>query len=136
MKEYKTKNLRNIALLGHLGSGKTSLTESLLQAAGVIQNKGEVERKNTKSDYLVEEQQRGSSMQTSLIPIESYDCKLNFLDVPGNDELISELYHALEVVKGAVILIDATKGVEVGTERVWRSEERRVGKECRCQWST
>ncbi|WP_025725166.1 elongation factor G [Acholeplasma granularum] len=125
MKEYKTKNLRNIALLGHLGSGKTSLTESLLQAAGVIQNKGEVERKNTKSDYLVEEQQRGSSMQTSLIPIESYDCKLNFLDVPGNDELISELYHALEVVKGAVILIDATKGVEVGTERVWNEIRRR-----------
>ena len=73
-----------------------------------------MERKNTKSDFLVEEQTRIASMQTSLIPIEAHDCKLNFLDVPG-DELISELYHALEVVKGAVILIDATKGVEVGT---------------------
>src|SRR5690554_1730896 len=125
MKEYKTKNLRNIALLGHLGSGKTSLTESLLNVSGVTVNKGEVERKNTKSDFLVEEQTRGSSMQTSLIPIESNDCKLNFLDVPGNDELISELYHALEVVKGAVILIDATKGVEVGTERVWNEIRRR-----------
>jgi len=125
MKEYKTKNLRNIALLGHLGSGKTSLTESLLNVSGVTSTKGEVERKNTKSDFLVEEQARGSSMQTSLIPIESHDCKLNFLDVPGNDELISELYHALEVVKGAVILIDATKGVEVGTERVWNEIRRR-----------
>lgn len=125
MKEYKTKNLRNIALLGHLGSGKTSLTESLLNVSGVTSTKGEVERKNTKSDFLVEEQTRGSSMQTSLIPIESHDCKLNFLDVPGNDELISELYHALEVVKGAVILIDATKGVEVGTERVWNEIRRR-----------
>ena len=125
MKEYKTKNLRNIALLGHLGSGKTSLTESLLNVSGVLSTKGEVERKNTKSDFLVEEQTRGSSMQTSLIPIEAHDCKLNFLDVPGNDELISELYHALEVVKGAVILIDATKGVEVGTERVWNEIRRR-----------
>lgn len=125
MKEYKTKNLRNIALLGHLGSGKTSLTESLLNVTVVTNIKGEVERKNTKSDFLVEEQTRIASMQTSLIPIEAHDCKLNFLDVPGNDELISELYHALEVVKGAVILIDATKGVEVGTERVWNEIRRR-----------
>ncbi|MBN3490712.1 elongation factor G [Acholeplasma equirhinis] len=119
MKDYRTDALRNIALLGHQGSGKTTLVESLLYVSGVISKKGEVEKKNTKSDFLSEEQAKGSSMQTSLIPVEFNDCKLNFLDVPGNDELIGELYHALEVVKGAVILIDATKGVEVGTEMVW-----------------
>lgn len=125
MKDYGTRDLRNIALLGHLGSGKTSLTESLLFVSKVTNKKGEVEKKTTKSDFMVEEHQRGSSMQTSLIPIEWNDCKLNFLDVPGNDELISELYHALKVVKGAVILIDATKGVEVGTERVWTEIRKR-----------
>ncbi len=125
MKDYRTANLRNIALLGHQGSGKTSLTESLLYVSKVIGKKGEVEKKTTKSDFLIEEQLRGTSMQTSLIPIEWNDCKLNFLDVPGNDELIGELYHALEVVKGAVILIDATKGVEVGTESVWREIRKR-----------
>ncbi|WP_026400307.1 elongation factor G [Acholeplasma equifetale] len=125
MKEYKTQALRNIALLGHQGSGKTSLTESLLYVSGVLSKKGEVEKKSTKSDFLVEEHVRGSSMQTSLIPIEYGDCKLNFLDVPGNDELVGELYHALEVVKGAVILIDATKGVEVGTELVWQEIRKR-----------
>ncbi|VEU82736.1 elongation factor G [Acholeplasma hippikon] len=125
MKDYRTDALRNIALLGHQGSGKTSLAESLLYVSGVVNKKGEVEKKNTKSDFLIEEQTRGTSMQTSLIPVEWNDCKLNFLDVPGNDELVGELYHALEVVKGAVILIDATKGVEVGTEAVWREIRKR-----------
>src|SRR5690606_23019977 len=125
MKDYRTDALRNIALLGHQGSGKTTLVESLLYVSGVLSKKGEVEKKNTKSDFLPEEQAKGSSMSTSLIPVEYNDCKLNLLDVPGNDELIGELYHALEVVKGAVILIDATKGVEVGTEMVWSEIRKR-----------
>ncbi len=119
MKSLRTMALRNIALLGHVGSGKTSLSESLLYVTGGISKKGEVEKKSTKSDFLAEEHARMSSTQTSLIPVLFNDCKLNFLDVPGNDELTNELYHALEVVKGAVILVDANKGVEVGTELVW-----------------
>ena len=119
MKSFRTMALRNIALLGHVGSGKTSLSESLLYVTGGISKKGEVEKKSTKSDFLAEEHARMSSTQTSLIPVLFNDCKLNFLDVPGNDELTNELYHALEVVKGAVILVDANKGVEVGTELVW-----------------
>lgn len=119
MKSFRTMALRNIALLGHVGSGKTSLSESLLYVSGGISKKGEVEKKSTKSDFLAEEHARMSSTQTSLIPVLFNDCKLNFLDVPGNDELTNELYHALEVVKGAVILVDANKGVEVGTELVW-----------------
>lgn len=125
MKVYTTKHLRNIALLGHQGSGKTSLAEAMLFVSGYITQKGEVEKKTTKSDFLLEEQARGISMQTSLIPIQWQDYKLNFLDVPGNDELVGELYQALNVVKGAVIMIDATKGVEVGTESLWREIRKR-----------
>ncbi|MFA5692144.1 MAG: GTP-binding protein, partial [Acholeplasmataceae bacterium] len=125
MKNYGTKALRNIALLGHQGSGKTTLSESLLYVSGGISKKGEVEKKSTKSDFLAEEHLRMSSTQNALIPVLFNDCKLNFLDVPGNDELTNELYHALEVVKGAVILLDATKGVEVGTELVWDEIRRR-----------
>ncbi len=121
MREFVTDKIRNIALLGHMGSGKTSMTESLLFVSGKIPKKGEVERQTTKSDYLLEEHLRESSMQTSLIPISWQDYKLNFLDVPGNDERLVEFNYALDVVKGAIIFIDATKGVEVGTERAWHA---------------
>ncbi len=119
MKEYLTTKIRNVALLGHLGSGKTSLVESMLFLSKAIAKKGEVERKNTVSDYLVEEQNRLTSLSTSLIPIEWNDYKINFLDTPGSEEFVGELTQDLMVVKGAVVLLDAQKGVEVGTERVW-----------------
>ncbi len=125
MKAYETKTIRNIAVLGHQGSGKTSLTESLLFSSNAIDKKGEVEKKNTVSDYMVEEQNKLSSLSLSLIPVEWHDYKLNFLDVPGSDEFVGDLNQALEVVKGAVLMIDASKGVEVGTERVWNEIRKR-----------
>ena len=120
MKEYATNQIRNVAILGHQGSGKTSLSEALLFVSGAIDKKGEVEKKNTVSDYMVEEQSKLASLSLSLLPAEWHDYKLNFLDVPGIDELVGDLNQALEVVKGAIIMIDASKGVEVGTERVWK----------------
>ena len=125
MKEYTTKNIRNIAILGHQGSGKTSISEALLFAGKAIDKKGEVERKSTVSDYLVEEQNKLTSLSLSVLPVEWKDYKLNFIDVPGSDEFVGDLSQALEVVKGAVILIDALKGVEVGTERVWQEIRKR-----------
>ncbi len=125
MKEYKTKELRNIVILGHQGSGKTTLSESLLFVSKTIDKKGEVEKKSTASDYMPEEQQRLSSLSTSLIPVEHNGYKLNFLDTPGNDEFVGELNQALSVVKGAIIIIDATSGVQVGTERVWKEIRKR-----------
>jgi len=125
MKEYQTSKIRNIAILGHLGTGKTSLTESILYVTKTIEKKGEVEKKNTVSDYLLEEKNKMSSFSLSLIPVEWKDYKLNFLDLPGSDEFIGDLDQALEVVKGAIIVIDATKGVEVGTERVWKEIRKR-----------
>jgi len=120
MKDYTTEMIRNIAIIGHQGTGKTSLVEAILYATKVIPKKGEVEKKNTVSDYLTEEKNKMSSFSMSLIPTEFKDFKLNFLDIPGGDEFVGDLNQALEVVKGAIIVIDATKGVEVGTERVWR----------------
>ncbi len=120
MKDYQSKEIRNIVIIGHQGSGKTTLTESMLYVAKNISKKGEVDKKNTVSDFLPEEQQRLSSLSTSIIPVEYNGYKLNFLDTPGNDEFVGELNQALSVVKGAVILVDATSGVQVGTERVWK----------------
>ncbi len=125
MKEYLTKSLRNVAILGHLGSGKTTLTESMLYVSKAIAKKGEVEKKTTVSDYLTEEQSRQTSLSTSLIPIEWNNHKINCLDTPGSEEFVYELEQDLTVVKGAILVIDATKGVEVGTERVWAELRKR-----------
>jgi elongation factor G len=119
MKEYHAQAIRNVAILGHLGSGKTSLSEALLYVSGAIKQKGEVERKNTVGDYNPEEQARLTTLSASLIPVEWKNHKINFLDTPGNEEFIGEIENILSVVKGAILVVDATKGVEVGTERCW-----------------
>jgi elongation factor G len=119
MKVYETSQIRNIAILGHLGSGKTTIVESLLFASGQISQRGSIETRNTVSDHMEEEIKLGS-LSTSLIPVEWKGIKLNFLDVPGTEELDGEIKQTLSVVKGAVLVIDASKGVEVGTERLWK----------------
>ena len=119
MKEYLTEHIRNVAVLGHFDSGKTSLCESILYKTKAIAKKGEIERKNTVSDFLVEEQNKLTSLSTSLIPVEWNGYKINFLDTPGSEEFVGEIQQDLAVVKGAVVVIDAQKGIEVGTERVW-----------------
>lgn len=125
MKDYETSKIRNIAVIGHLGTGKTSVVEALLYASGTIDKKGETEKKNTVSDYLIEEKNRLSSFSMTNIPLVWREHKLNFLDIPGGDEFVGDLNQGLEVVKGAIIVIDATKGVEVGTERVWNEIRQR-----------
>ena len=125
MKSFTTDKIRNIAVIGHLGTGKTSLSESILYTTGVIKSKGEVEKKNTVSDFQLEEKNKQSSFSMSLLPVEWKGYKLNILDLPGADEFVGDLNQALEVVKGAIIVIDALKGVEVGTERVWKEIRKR-----------
>lgn len=119
MKEYLAENVKNVIILGHLGSGKTSLSESLIFTAGGIEKKGEVEKKNTISDFTLEEQGRLSSTSTAVIPVEFKNFKFNFLDAPGADEFIGDIKHALSVASGAILVLDATKGVEVGAEKMW-----------------
>ncbi|AIO18861.1 Elongation factor G [Candidatus Izimaplasma bacterium HR1] len=118
MKQYDTNHLRSIAVVGAPGSGKTSFMESVLQVTGAIAKKGSVEQKSTTSDYLPEEKDHQSSISTSIIPVEYNGYKMNFLDTPGHRELISEVEQALSVVKGAVIMIDASKGIDIATNQV------------------
>ncbi len=109
------ENIRNVAILGHQGSGKTTLVESLAFTSKLIPTKGEVEKKNTISDYSSDEQKRGSSIQTSVVPLHYEDYKINLLDIPGNDDFISEAIGVIGTIKGAVLVIDASVGVQVGT---------------------
>lgn len=122
---FDPKNIRNIVLLGHQSSGKTSLVESLLFVSGVIPTKGEVERKNTVSDYNPDEQKRGASIQTAVMPLVHKNHKINIIDIPGNDDFISESIGVTRFVKGAVLVIDASVGIQVGTIKHWNQLRRR-----------
>jgi len=111
----KTENIRNVVILGHKGSGKTTLVESLAFTSKLIPEKGSIEAKNTLSDYTSDEQKRGSSIQTSIIPLEYDGYRVNLIDVPGNDDFVGEAIGVTGVVKGAILVIDASVGVQVGT---------------------
>ncbi|MEQ8704248.1 MAG: elongation factor G [Phaeodactylibacter sp.] len=121
---YDTKNLRNVALLGHPGSGKTSFTECMLFEAGDIQRIGTVEEKNTQSDYTNIEKERGNSIFASLTHAEWKDSKINILDTPGFDDFIGEVVSALKVADTGLMVLNAQNGVEVGTEILWDYVER------------
>ena len=119
MATFNPEQIRNIVLLGHQSSGKTSLVESLALTAGLISQKGEVEKKNTLSDYTPEEQKRGGSVQTAVVPLNYKNYKFNIIDIPGNDDFIGEVIGVTRIVKGAVLLVDASVGVQVGTVKHW-----------------
>ena len=125
MKVFTTENIRNISLLGHRGSGKTTLVESILYVKGYIKRKGDVENGTTVSDFDKEEIRRIFSINTSLISVEQNDVKLNFLDTPGYFDFVGEVVSALRVSASAVLVLDATAGVEVGTEKAWKLLEER-----------
>ena len=120
-----TKNIRNVVILGHQSAGKTSLVESLAFVSKLIPQKGEVEKKNTLSDYTPDEQRRGGSIQTAVVPLNYNGYKINLLDIPGNDDFISEVIGVTGVVKGAVLVIDASVGVQVGTVKHFNQLKKR-----------
>ena len=119
MKEYTTDKIRNVAVVGHQGCGKTSLVEALLYNTGAINRMGKVEDKNTVSDWDDEERSRGMSINTSLVPLEINDHKVNLLDTPGFTDFQGEVKNAIRVADAVVVVVDAVSGVEVGTELVW-----------------
>ncbi len=125
MKVYETDEIRNVALIGHAGSGKTTLTEALLYATGTIKRQGRVEDGNTMSDFNEEEISRQVSIGTSVIPVESNNIKYNFLDTPGYFDFAGEMLGALTASEGAILIVDATSGVEVGTEKAWKYTKKR-----------
>ena len=121
MSVYDSNKIRNIAIVGHQGSGKTTLVESLIFASGGIEKKGEVEKKNTVSDYLPDEQRRQSSVSTSVVPIYHNDHKINLIDIPGNDDFVTEMLGVARTIKGAVLVVDASTMVQVGTVKAWNN---------------
>jgi elongation factor G len=123
MKQYPADRVRNIALLGHSGAGKTSLAEAMLFNAGVLTRMGRVEDGNTVSDYDPEERRRGISINLATLPVEWQGYKLNFLDAPGYVDFVGEEYSAAAAADAALIVVDAVAGVEVGTEVAWQIAE-------------
>jgi len=121
MKGYTSDTIRNVALVGHGGTGKTTLLEAALLATGVISRLGKVEDGNTVSDYDKMEIEKGYSISTSIVPVEYNKVKINFIDTPGYFDFIGEVNSAMRAVEAAVIVVDASAGVQVGTEKAWKS---------------
>lgn len=115
MKTYQTNQIRNIAILGSSGSGKTALTEAMLFEAGVIKRRGRVEDGNTVSDYFPVEKEYGYSVFSSIISVEWNERKLNFIDCPGSDDFAGNVVTSLNVTDTALVVLHARYGLEVGT---------------------
>jgi elongation factor G len=121
MKGYTSDTVRNVALLGHGGSGKTTLLEAALFATGVISRIGRVEDGTTVSDHDKMEIEKGYSINASVVPVEYKKHKINFIDTPGYFDFVGEVNSALRAAEAAVILVDASAGIQVGTEKAWNS---------------
>lgn len=124
MRIYQTNEIKNIALLGSAGSGKTTLAESMLFGAGVIKRRGTIEAKNTVSDYFPVEQEYGYSVFSTVFHVEWNNKKLNIIDCPGSDDFVGGAITALNVTDQAVILINGQYGPEVGTQNNFRYTEK------------
>ena len=119
MKEFRSADIRNFAIVGHGASGKTMLCEAMLACAGEINRMGSIETKNTVSDYHHDEHERQISIHSSPLHLEWMNKKFNIIDTPGYLDFIGEAISSLAVVDMAVVLLQAVNGVEVGTEQVW-----------------
>ncbi|MCP1108735.1 elongation factor G [Lachnospiraceae bacterium PF1-21] len=119
MNVYRTDEIRNVVLLGHGGSGKTSLIEAMAYVSGATSRMGKVTDGNAISDFDKEEQKRGFSITASLVPIEWEKAKINVLDTPGYFDFIGEVEEAVSAADAAVIVVSGKAGVEVGTEKAW-----------------
>jgi elongation factor G len=120
MAKFDTDHLRNIVLLSHGGAGKTSISEAMLFQAGVISRIGRTDDGTTTSDYEEEEQKRAASTQTSILPCPWRDHKVNVIDTPGYADFRGEVVSGISVAEGAVIVVAAPAGVEVGTRQLWQ----------------
>ena len=138
MEIYSAENIRNIVLLGHGGVGKTTIAEQMAFMSKATTRVGTVADKNTISDFDPEETKRGFSINTSLIPIEWSSSfighKINVLDTPGYFDFAGEVDEAIRAAGGAVIVVSAKAGVEVGTELAWEKAEKAKlsAKHCSC----
>ncbi|MEI3101713.1 MAG: GTP-binding protein [Oscillospiraceae bacterium] len=117
---YETKNIRNICLLGHGNTGKTSLAESMLYCTGAIDRMGKVSDGNTVCDYDAEEIKRQITISTAVAPVNYGGCKINVLDCPGFFDFVGESLAAIRAVEAGIILCSAKDGLSVGAERAWK----------------
>lgn len=119
MNVYTTDKIRNVVLLGHGGSGKTSLVEAMAYLSGITSRMGKISDGNTVSDFGKEEQKRHISISTSIVPIEWEGVKINILDTPGFFDFVGEVEEAVSAADAAIIVVSGKAGVEVGTEKAW-----------------
>ena len=124
MAEFDTSHVKNIVLLGHAGSGKTTLAECMLFEAGIISRRGSIAERSTTGDYHELEQDRGNSIFSKLLHAKWRSYKINILDTPGYDDFVGEVISALRVADTGVMLLNATTGVEVGTDIIWEYTEK------------
>ncbi|HAW07154.1 MAG TPA: elongation factor G, partial [Rikenellaceae bacterium] len=124
MKVYQTNEIKNIALLGSAGSGKTTLAESMLYEAGIIKRRGSVEAKNTVCDYFPVELEYGYSVFPTVFHVEWNNKKLNIIDCPGSDDFVGAAMTALNVTDTAILLLNGQYGPEVGTQNHFRYTEK------------
>ena len=119
MNVYTTDKIRNVVLLGHGGSGKTTIVEAMAYLSGITNRMGTVTDGNTISDYDKEEIKRGFSISTSVVPIEWRESKINLLDTPGFFDFVGEVEEAAAAADAAIIVVTGKAGVEVGTQKAW-----------------
>jgi len=119
MKNYSANEIRNIAILGHSGSGKTTITEAALFYSGATKRFGKVDEGNTTSDFDAEEIRRKVSINTTVLPVEWKNTKINFIDTPGYFDFVGEVKSAISVSDANLIVVSAKSGVEVGAEKAW-----------------
>ena len=119
MADYQTTDIRNMTLLGHGSEGKTTLTEAMLFAAGIVDRQGRVEDGAATTDFETEEVKRKISISAAVAPIDWDGRSLNVIDVPGYFDFIGEMMGPLRVVETAVIVVGSVSGMAVGTEKAW-----------------
>ena len=125
MRVYHANELGNVAVLGHSGSGKTSVIEAMAKRAGIIKNLGSIQSGNTLSDYDDEEIKRQASINMSVIPLEWNNCKVNLLDTPGNFDFVGEVEAALYAAESAVIVVPSYKDISIGTKQaMYRAKDK------------
>lgn len=127
MKVYRAEQIRNVALISHVGAGKTSLIDAALYDSGAVTRQGKVDEGSSISDYDPDELKRGMSLNATVLPVEWNTSKINFIDTPGYADFAGEVKAGLRVADAALVVVTAEKGVEVGTELTWQyADERKL----------
>src|SRR6202165_940774 len=127
MKVYTAENIRNVAVMSHVGAGKTSLIDAALYDTGAVTRQGKVDEGSSVADYDPDELKRRMTLQAKVLPVEWKNTKINFIDTPGYADFLGEVKAGLRVADAALVVVTAEKGVEVGTELTWQyADERKL----------